>query len=289
MRRPHPAFALAAVLTVAAACSEEAPTQPVTAAAPPTATAASSVAYACESGGTVEVSYPDATTARLTWEGRAYDLKAQAVETGRRYQGSGLDWWTTPGQGQETAILSRPGAAGAVGGAVLERCSRPAASAQVSASNGPAQASSEPCRGADLRLTAEGGDAGAGSRQTLFALENSSDRACSLQGQPAVVLLDPQGRPLTSVRSEPTAGRPAATVELKPGARAWFDIGWSAIPHEGRGEQTCPQASGVRVTAPGDALPLLVGRALQPCGGRIRVSPVRPAREYEALASQAAA
>lgn len=297
MSRPSLACALASGLLMTSGCTEEAPVDPPAAPQPAATAAASRVSYACESGGSVAVSYPDDSTARLTWRGGSHVLNRGPAETGSRYLGSGLEWQVTPEDGQEAAVLRRLGAGEAVGTAVLERCSRPSAAQGAEPSPetfDPAVAiTAPPCRGDELSLSAAGGDAGAGNRVSVFALQNTGGRTCSLNGHAGVVLEDAEGRPLGGVRSEAvlggyyTQGVQPGPVALKPRGRAFFDIAWSALPHEGEGERVCPKATRVRVTAPGDADPVTLDQAMQPCGGRIRVSPFRPAADSRPPASQA--
>jgi membrane-bound inhibitor of C-type lysozyme len=297
MRRLTPACAIMTSLALVAACTEEAATPPE--AVPPSPVAATPatppVSYACESGQSITVAYPDVSTARLGYRGQEYVLRIAQSASGARYIGSGVEWWTANRDGMEGATLSRLGPNEAVGTAVLERCSRPSSGPVPT---GPTPAGGEdapvapPCRGPQLRLTAEGGDAGAGNRVSVFALQNIGRSACSLNGHPGVTLQDAQGRNLTDIRSDRvmggyfTGGVTPAPVELAPQDKAFFDIAWSAIPHEGQGERVCPNVARIRVTAPGDSSPVSLNQALQPCGGRVRVSPFRPVADSVAPAAE---
>lgn len=288
MRRPSLACALAASLALIAACTEEAaaPPEPVAPSAAPAAATAPSVSYACESGQSVAVAYPDAATAQLSYRGREYVLRTAVSASGARFVGSGLEWWIASRGGTESATLSRLGPDEAVGTAVLERCSRPASGPEpvgpVPPGAGDAGLAAPPCRGPQLRLSNEGGDAGAGNRIVNIGLQNVGAQPCSLTGYPGVTLQDAQGRTLTGIRAEQAAGsyftadQPPAPVVLAPQERAAFELAWSVVPHEGQGERTCPAAKRVRVTAPGDASAASLDLDLTPCGGRVKVSPVRP-------------
>ena len=116
-------------------------------------------------------------------------------------------------------------------------------------------------------------------------VQNIGASACSLTGYPTVMLQDRQGRNLTAIRSEQapgtyfTAGQAPTPVELAPQAKAFFDMAWTVIPHEDKGERVCPSASGIRMTAPGDSSPVTLAQTFTPCGGRIEVSPFRPVAE----------
>ena len=298
MRRLTPACAALSSLALVAACTEEAaaPPEAVPPAPAASAPAAPPVSYACESGQSIAVAYPDASTAQLSYKGQTYVLRTAQSASGARFVGSGVEWWIASRGDTETATLSRLGPDEDIGTVVLERCSRPSASAVPTGPTpaGPA-AVAPPCRGPQLRLTAEGGDAGAGNRVSVFALQNIGLSACSLNGHPGVTLQDGQGRNLTAIRSDRvmggyfTAGVTPAPVELAPQDKAFFDIAWSAIPHEGQGERVCPNVARIRVTAPGDTSPVTLDQALQPCGGRVQVSPFRPVADSVAPAPQPAA
>lgn len=295
MRR-HTAVSTAVVTLAAlvAACTqpqEPAPTAPVEpTSAAPTTPAAPPLTYACESGQSVTVAYPDTSTAQLTYQGRSYTLRTVQAASGARYTGSGLEWWTATREGQESATLSRLGPNEDVGVAVLERCARPASGPVAPGPTQPGQPlpggmtpALAPCRGPQLKLTAESGDAGAGNRVRNFSLQNVGASACSMTGYPGVVLQDARGRGLTAIRSEQspgsyfTQGQAPAPVTIQPQAKAYFEMAWSVVPNEAMGETTCPNAAMVRVTAPGDTSPVSVPFTFTPCGGKVRVSPVRGA------------
>lgn len=290
--RLRTAFAALSIAALAGACAQEAetPPEPVEPSPAPTAPAAPPISYACESGQSVTVAYPDTATAQLAYRGQSYVLRTVQSASGARYAGSNLEWATVNRDGQESATLSRLGPNDDVGVAVLERCSRPSASAVPTGPVPPAAAAgvmpaSAPCRGPQLKLSTAGGDAGAGNRVTILGVQNLGAQPCSLTGYPAVALQDAQGRALTSVRTDQNpgsyfrAGQPPTPVELAPQGQAFFDLAWSAIPNEARGERTCPTAARIRVTAPGDTSPVTLSQSFNPCGGRIQVSPFRPVAE----------
>jgi membrane-bound inhibitor of C-type lysozyme len=269
-----------------AACTREAETPPE-AVPPPVAQPAQpttpAIGYACESGQTVTVQYPDTATASLAYKGRTYALRLAPSASGARYSGSGLEWWIATREGQESATLSRLGPNDDVGVAVLERCSRPSANPALPAPGGPGQPqptpggvlpASTPCRVAQLRLNSETGDAGAGGRTNVFGVTNAGTAPCSVSGYPSVSLLDSQGRALTAIRSDQNPNI-ATPVNIPVGGKAYFDIHWTVVPNEGAGERVCPSAARVRVLIPGDTAALAIPLAFTPCGGRIRVNPFR--------------
>ena len=287
------AISLAVALTLGA-CDRDAaaPTQAAqTPAAKPQAPPVPPVGYACESGKTVTVQYPDTATASVVYVNQTYAMRTTPSPTGARYAGSGMEWWTTTGSGQEQATLSRLGPNQDVGVAILERCSRP-----TSAPGAPAQPMptpggltpttgplAPPCRSNQLKLSAEGGDAGAGNRVAVLGAQNVGAQPCSLNGYPTVTLLDGQGRSLTAIRAEQQPGNyfggvtGPTPVTLAPQAKAWFDIAWSVVPNEAIGERACPSAATVRMAAPGDTAVVTLAQAFAPCSGRIRVRPFRAA------------
>ena len=103
MRRIRTASAAVSALALfaAAACSPEAeaPPAPVTPSPAPAGTPAPPVAYACESGQSVTVAYPDTANAQLTYRGQSYTLRTVQSASGARYAGSGLEWWSATRDG----------------------------------------------------------------------------------------------------------------------------------------------------------------------------------------------
>ncbi|QDH74169.1 DUF4232 domain-containing protein [Brevundimonas sp. M20] len=277
-------------LTVSACTQEaESPPAPVTGAPAATAQTTPPVSYACESGQPVNVIYPDAASAQLAYKGQTYVLRSVQAASGARYVGAGVEWWTANRDGTESATLSRLGPNEEVGAAVLERCSRPSPGPMVTGpvptpepAPGGVLPAAAPCRGPQLKLSNEGGDAGAGNRVTNIGVQNIGGTACSLTGYPGVVLQDRQGRNLTAIRSEQSpgsyfsAGQAPAPVVLAPQARAAFELAWNVVPNEAQGQTSCPNVARIRVTAPGDTSAASLDLAFAPCGGRVRVSPIRP-------------
>ena len=152
--------------------------------------------------------------------------------------------------------------------------------APASPSSTPAADSSAPCQAAQLALALESSDAGAGNRGHTLAVTNTGNAGCTLEGWPEVRLLDAADRELDSIRAEQTlgsyfqAGEAPRPVQLESQGRAYFDLLSSAIPHGDEGE--CPRAAAIRVTPPGDVAAMELDLELQPCGGRVRGTPLRP-------------
>ncbi len=271
-----------------AGCSQEKPAEPTSPIEAPAVQDAAAVGYACESGKTVVVAYPDAQTARVSYEGKDYVLTSVVSASGARYAGQGLEWWTASRGETESGTLSRMGQGDQTGGVIIERCSRPVAAVAPPPSGAP-------CAAENLRLAVEGGDAGMGHRVTTLALRNAGPSACTVAGYPSVSLLDGDGKLLTGVRAAQVPGnyfaqgRAPTPVEIRPQQAAWFDLAWSVIPHEDKGETTCPSAKTVRVTATGAASAIALPLAFTPCGGQVEVSPLRPVADASAQTAGSAA
>lgn len=287
-------FALA--LMAATGCTREAevpPTPPVEPTPAPAGPMSAPVSYVCESGQSVTVAYLDTSTAQLSWKGKAYVLRTVQSASGARFTGSALEWQTLIAGGQETATLSRLGPNQDIGVAVLERCSRPSSGPVVPGPvptseilpGGPLPPVDASCKGPQLKLSADGGDAGMGHRITIIGVQNLGARACSLTGYPTVTLQTARGANLTMVRSEQNpgsylrTGQAPASVTIQPQARAFFDVAWTVVPNETQGEKACPTAARIRAVAPGDTSPATLAQTFTPCGGRIQISPFRAVAE----------
>ena len=291
-RAPRTAIALVAVAALMASCSREAPppppAPPQTAQVPATAPAPP-IGYACESGKTVMVQYPDTSTAQLTYNGQSYVLRTVPAASGARYAGSGVEWWVAIREAQEDATLNRLGPNQDVGVAILERCSRPVSGVEtpvgptpITPAPGGVLPASLPCKSNQLKLSADGGDAGMGHRLVTLGVQNVGAQACSITGYPTVTLLDGRGRSVTSIKIDQhpgsylRGGMAPTPVNLAPQAKGYFDLAWTVVPNEGAGEKVCPGVTSIRFVAPGDVSFTTFAQALTPCGGRMDVSPVRP-------------
>lgn len=272
-------------LALVGACSQEQrdPPDPVEAVAPDEAPISGvAIAYDCASGKTLSVVYGKDRTAGLTYEGKSYRLRPVTSGSGARYAGEELEWWSATRDGREEGRLSRLDAEGRPQGVELERCVRKG-QPLTPATTPPTLARAPACAGPQLALEIESSDAGAGNRGMVVSLRNAGTETCSLTGYPGVTLMNEEGRPVVSVRADPwmrgDPERPLRPVELAAGARAYFDIGWTVVPHESEGETRCPETRGLRVTAPGDTAPLTQETRMTVCGGRIKVGPVRATAE----------
>jgi membrane-bound inhibitor of C-type lysozyme len=289
--RHGPLATLSAVALILASCNPPAEDPPVPPVQPsPTQAAPSTmpvVGYACESGKTVNVQYVDDATARVSYEGATADLRLTPSGSGARYAGTQWEWWSATRDGQEQATLGRVGPNDQVGVTVLERCARPTSGGAAPgpvAPGGMTPVAGAPCRGPQLQLAAEAGDAGAGNRETVYSLKNVGTQACTVQGHVGLTLQDAQGRNLTTVRTDriDASGGPATTaspvVALEPQAKAWFGLRWSVVPNETM-QRSCPTATRIRVTAPGDTSPVSLDQTFAPCGGKVSVTALRATQE----------
>lgn len=294
MRRNQSLGLVAAVtgLTLSA-CGQasEPPVPPVEPTAPMADAAPVSATFVCDSGLSVAVAYPDAQSAQVTYRDRTFALRAAPAASGVRYTDAEIEWRSLTRDGVERATLSRLVAEDAP--VVLERCSRSAPGAPGVAPGAGlppgatphAAGAPPPCRGPQLKLSADGGDAGAGNRVSILGVQNLGAQVCSLTGYPTVILQDRQGRDLTGIRADQTLGgnfrrgHTPTPVRLEPQGKAFFDIAWNVTPNGSQGQRACPSVARIRMTAPGDTSPVSLDHALSPCGGRIRVSPFRPVAE----------
>lgn len=250
---------------------------------------ATPVDYACESGEALKIAYGE-EVAVVTYKGQDVALRRVVSASGAKYQGGGLEWFGAVRDGVDSGILSRINPAPAAGedpaGVVLERCSRPVpgASPVPSPSAGPIQAG-QPCAGPQLRMERVSSDAGAGNRYATLSLQNISSQACYLTGYPGLTLMNATGQNLVGVRADQERGPYLAQdaepprVTLAPQSKAYFDLAWNVVPREDQGQTQCPEAARVRATSPGDTSAITVDMPLTPCGGRVRVGPVRAEQE----------
>lgn len=122
-----------------------------------------------------------------------------------------------------------------------------------------------------------GDDAGMGHRALAYTVINRSKERCSLRGYPALTPLDAGGRtidsiPVTQVEADYLNPlRKVHTVILRAGKQAWFEIGYSVIPH---GNASCPQVRKLRLQAPGTRYGTEFVQAMKPCDG-IQILPLQ--------------
>jgi hypothetical protein len=137
------------------------------------------------------------------------------------------------------------------------------------------------CANTQLVITARQSSGSAGHIGIMYRIHNQSNRTCTLHGFPGVVLLDKGFNTLPTHVTWATnlAGHhPVQLVALSPQGNAYFLLYWAEIP---TGNEACPAARYLMVTAPNDRLPDVLyaarGFDITPCGGRLMATPVEPA------------
>ena len=288
MSRLFPVYGLASVL-VLAACSDPRGRQNRAEAEPEvTATVEGlSEVRACDSGATVAIEPVGQDQIRLTYKDQSWTLTRVPAGQGLHYSAPGVDWSVVATKGEEVGRLSRVEAKAAP--VILDRCRRPA----PQLAEAPAARAMKPCITPDLIYGVEAGDAAMGHRLTTIRVENRGTSPCELDGNPRVSLVGQDDRLLDQVKADAKIdgyfGRIRAGVPLllQAGDKAYFDLGWGVIPHEDKGEKTCPQAKAVRLAPPGDTGGRLLPLAIQACDNRVEVSPYRGNADRQTV-SQAA-
>lgn len=90
----------------------------------PDSVPASQAVYSCESGRTVQASYPTDNTAVVEYEGQTLQMEVAVSGSGARYVGDELEWWTKgTGPGSE-GTLFRHNSDG-TSGEMVEQCEQP--------------------------------------------------------------------------------------------------------------------------------------------------------------------
>ncbi len=132
------------------------------------------------------------------------------------------------------------------------------------------------CMNIQLNIQAVQESGAAGHLGVMYRIQNLWGGSCSLSGFPGVVLMDSRfvTLPTYVTWSSNLAGHhPVQVVDLAPHGVAYFALEWAEIP---TGNQTCPAARYLLITAPNDKLPVVIYArySTHPCGGRITASPV---------------
>lgn len=133
------------------------------------------------------------------------------------------------------------------------------------------------CPADALAIQQIGGDAGMGHRTLAYAFINTTDTTCSLYGFPVVTPLGEDGQVIDSVtvthvnHNYLSPQQEMHAIELSPGQRAWFEIGYSVIP---QGNVVCPQIQALRLRAPGARHGAESKQPIWPCDG-IEVLPLQ--------------
>ena len=130
--------------------------------------------------------------------------------------------------------------------------------------NRTAQPRVRPCVREDLRIKEGETDAAMGGvRETPYIFTNISSSACTLDGYPAVALLNQKGavvRRATKQKSD----EPSAAATLEPGKTAWFNLNYNSggAGHMGK---PCPAHPKTRIMAPGTTRPFVLRSGITSC------------------------
>lgn len=283
---------LLAVVFGLAACTER-DTSP-SAAPPDSEPPPQTVAYACEAGTAAEASYSSDGALALTVGDETWPMYPAEAVSGARWVGETMEWWVTLEGGQEVGTLSRLGLQ-RVGETVVARCIRPTTGGVLAPEPPGNQAEEEaeapavdrPCQASAMSLDVVSTEGAAGSRYTVLALENAGTETCALVGYPGLGLVGQDGRVLSSIRvnQDPGSyypqGLPIEPVELEAGGRAYFDLVSTAVAGEIEGEtEPCAPIVAVRVSPTGaDGGTVQAPLELNPCNGRVRITPFRPTED----------
>ncbi len=143
----------------------------------------------------------------------------------------------------------------------------------------PPPVEGQQCHTAQLSLSIQDIEPGAGRRFATLAFTNNADAACTVFGFPGTQLLDAQNNPLpTNVVRDgdffPNAVGPSRVV-IPPGGTRTFLMLWSVIPTGN--ETSCPRSSKIAVIPPNEWAPIVIPAEIQACnGGELAVSAVQP-------------
>jgi len=134
----------------------------------------------------------------------------------------------------------------------------------INPANRPARPRVRPCVREDLRIKEGETDAAMGGvRMTPYIFTNVSSSACTLDGYPALELLNQRGAVIRRATRQ-KLDEPNAAATLEPGKTAWFNLNYNSggAGHMGK---PCPTYQKVRVTAPRVARPFVVRSDIQTC------------------------
>jgi hypothetical protein len=141
--------------------------------------------------------------------------------------------------------------------------------------NGSAQTGARKCVREDLRIKEGETDAAMGGvRETPYTFTNISSSACTLDGYPALELLNQKGmvvRRATKQKSD----EPTAAVILDPGKTAWFNFSYNSGGAGNMGKP-CPTYPKLKIVAPGTTPAFVLRSGVQSCPGtELQVSAIQ--------------
>ena len=188
------------------------------------------------------------------------------------------------------------GAAAVLGLCVVAGCSggRTAATTTSTAPTVPSSsttsttavaAPAQPCTTTQLSVSIGTSTDASGGRQVPFVIRDAAAGACTLHGYFGLALVNAKGQPLgTSPAQTPglvgPAGAPSGPVSVGGATTAQFLFEWPGTPLPG---QSCPAASSVELTAPGQSDHVTVaarsadGGTIALCGPATQIGPVTSA------------
>lgn len=137
------------------------------------------------------------------------------------------------------------------------------------------QSSAQPCARAALSLKEGETDAAMGGvRRTPFVLTNVSKAPCTLEGYPALELLNKAGALVKRAAKQKSDDRiTKATIE--PGKTAWFALNFNAGGAGNMGPP-CPTYRQLRITTPGAKRPFILRSEIQTCArSQFDVTPIQ--------------
>ncbi len=144
----------------------------------------------------------------------------------------------------------------------------------INLANGPVQRV-RPCIRQDLRIKEGETDAAMGGvRATPYIFTNISSSACTLDGYPALELLNQRGAVIRRATKE-KSDEPNTTATLEPGKTAWFNLDYNSggAGHMGK---PCPTYPKLRIVVPGTTRAFVLRSGVQSCPRtELEVSSVR--------------
>ena len=130
--------------------------------------------------------------------------------------------------------------------------------------NRPTQPRARQCVREDLRIKEGETDAAMGGvRETPYTFTNISSSACTLDGYPALELLNQKGMVVRRATKQ-KSGEPTAVVTLDPGKTAWFNLNYNSggAGHMGK---PCPTYPKLKIIAPGTTRAFVLRSGVQSC------------------------
>jgi hypothetical protein len=134
------------------------------------------------------------------------------------------------------------------------------------------------CQAAQLAASVTDRGAASGHSRTDVSLRNTAAQTCSLDGYPALQLLDASGGAVPTHVTGVTlayvfSNLSPAVVTLAPGGSAYFVLQWSEV--DGTGACANPEASAsLHITPPDTSAAVTAAVALHPCDGNLISSPI---------------